>query len=240
VIRFFYAASPHLIPSTGVRRGAFAFALGILALALHTSAQDVPIFKAEATSAFVWGEDNLTGAVSGSLQDPLTGNEIRTISHGGIDVSSQARFELASLGQSGELVSFTTIIINRTDSELSATQAGASVDGYIALPFPVDAAKGLSKKSRNRDREVASLNCLTGSFSSSQLLSYPKAASEAVVVDPGKSVAISFVTRDPRHYSILCSIDGCYPKGAIRFFVTVNSTDFVFVWVGRDIGYCGK
>ncbi len=232
-----------MIPSIGVRRRAFAVTFfAIFALTLLTSAQEnVPVFKAQATSAFVWGEDNLTGAVSGSIQDPLTGNEIRNISHGGIEVSSQARFELASLGQSGELVSFTTTIINSSSSELSVTQAGASVDGYVALSFPVDLAeKAFSKKSRNQAREIASLNCLTGGFPSSELLSYPKAPSEALVVGLGKTVTASFVTKDPRNYSILCSVEGCYPKGAIRFFVTVNSTDFVFVWAGRDIAYCGK
>jgi len=231
-----------LILSTGVRRHALALALGILRLTLFTSAQDnVPIFKAEATSAFVWGEDNLGEAMSSSIQDPLTGNEIRRISHGGIEVSSRARFELASLGQSGELVSFTTTIVNSTNSELSVTQAGASVDGYTALPFPVGfAAKEFSNRGRNQVRENASLNCLTGGLPSRELLSDSKASSEAVVVHPGKSATISFVTKDPRNYSILYSIEGCYTKGAIRFIVTVNSTDFVFVWAGRDMTSCGK
>jgi hypothetical protein len=231
-----------LIPSTGARCHALAVALGIVALALLSGAQDnVPIFKADVTSAFVWGEENLAGAMSGSFQDPLTGNEIRKISHGGIEVSSQARFELASLGQSGEVVSVTTTIINSTNSELSITQAGASVDGYIALPFPVGlAAKEFSNRGHNQAREIASLNCLTGGSPSSELLSYSNPSSETVVVYPGKSMTISFVTKDPRNYSILCSIEGCYPKGAIRFVVTVNSTNFVFVWAGRDMAYCGK
>src|SRR4051794_31878483 len=214
----------------------------MFALTLPTGAQEnVPIFKAQATSAFVWGEESLVGTASSSFQDPLTGNEIRKISHGGIEVSSQARFELASLGQSGELVSFTTTIVNSTNSELSITQAGASVGGYIALPFPVGlAAKEFSNRGRNQARETASLNCLTGELPSRELPSYSNASSETVVVDPGKSATISFVTKDPRNYSILCSIEGCYPKGAIRFIVTVNSTDFVFVWAGRDMSSCGK
>ena len=233
----------NLIPSIGVRRRVIAVTLSAMfALTLLTSAQDnVPIFKAQATSAFVWSEENLAGAVSSSLQDPLTGNEIRRISHEGIEVSSQARFELASLGQSGELMSFTTIIANSTNSELSVTQAAANVDGYTALPFPVGlAAKEFSNRGRNQARETASLNCLTGELPSRELPSYSKATSETVVVDPGKSATISFVTKDPRNYSMLCSIEGCYPKGAIRFIVTVNSTDFVFVWAGRDMVYCGK
>ena len=100
--------------------------------------------------------------------------------------------------------------------------------------------KNSARKASNQAREIASLNCLTGGFPSSELLSYPKAPSEALVVGLGKTVTASFVTKDPRNYSILCSVEGCYPKGAIRFFVTVNSTDFVFVWAGRDIAYCGK
>jgi hypothetical protein len=226
-----------LIPSIGVRRSALAFALGILACARFSSAQDnVPIFKAEATDAFVWGEDSPAGGVSGSIHDPLTGNEIRKIKHGGIEVSSQARFELATAGQSGELISFTTTLINGTSSGVAVTQAGARVDGYIASPLPVDlAAKRFSKRGGNQAREIAALNCLTG-----EILSSPKSSSETVVANPGQSVTISFVTKDPRNYSVLCSVEGCYPKGAIRFFVTVNSTDFVFVWAGRAMAYCGK
>jgi hypothetical protein len=231
-----------VIPSTGARRHALAVALGIVTLTLLDGAQDnVPIFKAEATSAFVWGEDNLAGAVSSSIQDPLTGNEIRRISHGGVEVSSQARFELASLGHAGELVSFTTTIVNSTHSELSVTQAGASVDGYVALPFPVGlAANKFSNRGHNRAREIARLNCLTDGIPSREPLSYSNASLETVIVDPGKSATISFVTKDPRNYSVLCSIEGCYPKGAIRFIVTVESTDYVFVWAGRDMAHCAK
>ena len=231
-----------MIPSTEARRHAFVIVIGILALAPFTNAQDnVPIFKAEATSAFVWGENNLAGAVSSTIQDPLTGNEIRRITHGGIEVSSQARFELAGPGQAGELVSFTTTIVNGTNSELSVTQAGASVDGYIALPFPIGlTAKQFSNRSHGQARQKASLNCLTGGLSSHDPISYSNASLEAVIVDPGKSATISFVTKDPRNYSLLCSVEGCYPKGAIRFIVTVESTDYVFVWAGRDIAYCAK
>jgi hypothetical protein len=231
-----------VIPSTGAQRHALAVALGILTFTLVVGAQDnPPIFKAEATSAFVWGEDNFAGAVSSSIQDPLTGNEIRRISRGGIEVSSQARFELAGLGQSGELVSFATTIVNGTNSELSVVQAEASVDGYIALPFPVGlTAKEFSNRGHNQARAIASLNCLTGGLDSRELLSYSKAPSGTIIVYPGKSLTISFVTRDPRNYSVLCSIEGCYPKGAIRFIVTVESTDFVFVWAGRDMAHCAK
>ena len=240
--RILYAVSPRLMPLIGVRCLALTFAPGILAAALLGSAQDnVPNFKTGATGAFVWGEDNLTGAVSGSIQDPLTGNEIRKISYGGIEVSSSARFELAGLGQSGELVSFTTTLVNSTNSDLFVSHAGARVDGYIALPFPVDLiAQRFSKTHRSKDRELSGLSCLTGGVPASEPLSSPKALPEIIVANPGKSVTISFITKDPRNYSIICSVEGCYPKGATRFFVTVNSTDFVFVWPGRTMAYCGK
>lgn len=231
-----------MIPSVGARRHGVVIVIAILALASFTNAQDnVPIFKAEATSAFVWGEDNLAGADSSTVQDPLTGNEIREITHGGIEVSSQARFELAGPGQAGELVSFTTTIVNSTNSGLSVTQAGASVDGYIALPFPIGLAeKQIINQGHSQAREKASLNCLTGGLSSREPLSNSNASLETVIVDPGKSATISFVTKDPRNYSVLCSIEGCYPKGAIRFVVTVESTDFVFIWAGRDMSHCAK
>src|SRR5204862_4105605 len=70
------------------------FALAVFALTPSVSGQDgVPVIKAEVMSAFVWGEDSPSGAVSSTTQDPLTGNAIRMLSYAGIEVSSRIGFE---------------------------------------------------------------------------------------------------------------------------------------------------
>jgi hypothetical protein len=53
-------------------------------------------------------------------------------------------------------------------------------------------------------------------------------------------LTISFVMQDPRNYPFRCSMEGCYPTGTMRFHVTVNATDYVFVWPGRSSVNCGK
>jgi len=68
----------------------------------------------------------------------------------------------------------------------------------------------------------------------------PDASSKVFTVTQKKALTVSFVAKDPRYYSVLCSAEGCFPKGTIRFSVTVNSTDFVFIWPGRAMVYCGK
>ena len=120
-------------------------------------------------------------------------------------------------------------------------QGGASVDGRIALPLAVvHTKKGLSKKQRNQVRELASMNCFSGGFLPHETFLSPDASSKVFTVTQKKALTVSFVAKDPRYYSVLCSAEGCFPKGTIRFSVTVNSTDFVFIWPGRAMVYCGK
>ena len=77
-----------------------AATLAVLAFTISTFAQnDLPTFKAEAKSAFVWGEDNPPGAVSSSIRDPVTGNAIHTLSHGGIEVSSRQGSRVSAWGK---------------------------------------------------------------------------------------------------------------------------------------------
>jgi hypothetical protein len=59
-------------------------------------------------------------------------------------------------------------------------------------------------------------------------------------VTPKTALTVSFVTKDPRNYSVRCSVEGCYPTGTMRYSVTINTTDFVFIWAGRAAAYCGK
>lgn len=220
----------------------FAVSLAVIALALLTRAQDdLPVFKTEAKSAFVWGEDGSPGTVSSSVLDPVTGNAIHKLNHGGVEVSSRAGFETVGSGGAGELLSFTTTIVNNTESDLSVRQAGASVDGRIAMPLAVvHTKKGLNKKQRNQVWELASMNCFSSGFLPNETFLSPVASSNALTVTPKKALTVSLVAKDPRYYSALCTTEGCHPKGTIRFSVTVNSTDFVFVWPGRAMVYCGK
>jgi hypothetical protein len=86
-------------------RRTLAVTLVVLAFTLLTFAQnDLPIFRADAVSAFVSGEDNPSGAVSSSIRDPVTGNTIQKLRHAGIEVSSRAGFESIGMGAAGELL----------------------------------------------------------------------------------------------------------------------------------------
>jgi hypothetical protein len=229
-------------PVRSAMRCTLAVTLAVLAFTLLTFAQnDLPIFRAEAASAFVWGEDDPSGAVSSSIRDPVTGNAIHKLSHAGIEVSSRAGFESIGLGEAGELLSFTTTIVNNTDSELSVRQGGASVDGHLALPLSIVLTKkGIGKKESKQAWELARMYCFSSGFFPDHNFFSPTASSKDFAVPPKAALTVSFVTKDPRNYSVGCSVEGCYPKGTIRFSVTVNTTDFVFVWPGRAVVYCGR
>ena len=152
-----------------------------------------------------------------------------------------AGFEKIGMGEAGELLIFTTTIVNNTGSGLSIRQGAVGVDGNIALPLPVVLTKkGLNKKERKEALELSKLHCFSsGFFPNHDFVSSPP-ASKVVTLAPNTSLTVSSVTKDPRNYSLLCSVEGCYPKGTIRYSVTVNSTDFVFVWPGRSMAYCGR
>jgi hypothetical protein len=223
-------------------RWPLAAILSVLALTLLARSQDqIPLFKTGAASAFVWGEDSGGSAVSSSIRDPATGNAIRKLNHGGIEVSAQAGFERAAPERTGELLTLTTTIVNNTASELSVRQGRASIDGHLVAPLPVVLTKkGLHKKERRQVLELASMNCFTSGFLLSKDLLPSSTSSTVLKVAPNSSLTVSFVTKDPHYNSVLCSVEGCYPKGAVRFSVTVNTSDFVFLWRGRDMVYCGK
>lgn len=223
-------------------RRTLAVTLVFLVLTLHAFAQDdPPTFKAKATSAFVWEEDGPSGATSSIVRDPLTETVIHRLSHGGIEVSSRAGFERIETGEVGEVVTFTTTIVNNTESELSVRPGGASFDGHLAWPLSIVVSKkGLSEKERKNSRELARMHCFAVGSYSIQYFFSPNSSSNAFIVNAKRALTVSFVTKDPRNYSILCSPEGCYPKGSIRFSVTVNATDFVFIWPGRDVVDCGS
>jgi hypothetical protein len=223
-------------------RRTLAVTLAIFLSTFPTLAQDdLTTFRAEAASAFVWGEDNRPGTVPSSVQDPVTGNVIHKLNHAGIEVSSRAGFEKVRSGEAGELLSFTTTIVNSTESTISVRQGAASVDGRVALPLSVvRTMKGLSRKERKEVWELPKMNCFSSGFLSNNTSLYANTSSQVFAVVPKQALTVSFVTKDPRYYSVLCSVEGCYPKGTIRFSVTVNTTDFVFVWPGRAMIDCGR
>jgi hypothetical protein len=222
-------------------RYSFAIAIALLSLTgLPRAQDDVPTFKSEVAGAFVWGED-VPGAVSSNVRDPVTGTEVHTLNHGGIYVSSRAGFETVRSGQDVKLLSFTTTIVNNTESQLYVRQGGTSVDGHLVLPLAVvPSKKGLGKKQRSQVWELATMNCFSTGFLPNEVFLSPTSSSTTFTVNPKKSLTVSFITKDPRYSSGLCSVVGCYPKETLRFSVAVNATDFVFVWPGKAMANCGR
>jgi len=111
----------------------------------------------------------------------------------------------------------------------------------VALPLSVVlTTKGLGKKERKQVWDLARMHCFSNGFLPNDEFFSPNSSSKIFTVTPKRVLPVSFVTKDPRYYSVLCSVEGCYPKGIIRFSVTVNTTDFVFIWPGRSMVYCGK
>jgi hypothetical protein len=223
-------------------RGTYAVTLALLAFRLFTFAQnDVPNFTAEGVSAFVWGDDNYSIAVSSSIHDPVTGNVIRKLSHAGIEVSSQAGFESIGYGAASELLSFTITIGNNTQSDLSVRRGGASIDGHVALPLSVvPTNKGLTRRERTQVWELTKMTCFLNGFLARENYFSPNDSSSIFTVPAKSALKVSFITQDPRKYPFRCSMEGCYPTGTMRFYVTINTTDYIFIWPGRSSVNCGK
>jgi hypothetical protein len=221
------------------------FALVVFAFTPGVFGQDhVPTIKAEVVSAFVWGEDSSPGAVSSAIQDPLTGNVIHKLSYPGIEVSSRVGFERIAPNEVGSFLNYVTTIVNSTGSTMSVRHGGITVDGRVASPlWIVPPGQKLSKKERksNPDAvEFAKIHCFTGGFLSRDNFFSASVPSQVFIVAPGTALTVSSVIRDPRTYhSLLCSVDGCYPTGTIRYYIKVNDKDYVFVWPGRSAVYCG-
>jgi hypothetical protein len=135
------------------------FVLAVSGYTLGVFGQDgAPIIKTEVVSAFVWGEDSPSGAVSSTIQDPLTGNAIHTLSYAGIEVSSRIGFERVGADEVGTFLNYTTTIVNSSDSTLSVRYGGISVDGHAASPlWVVPPGKKLSKKERKSKPDMVGL-----------------------------------------------------------------------------------
>jgi len=216
-------------------------AMGVV-FTLSLLAQDsLPTFKVNAESALVWDKDAPESAHSSVIWDPLTGNEIHTLSAGGVEVSSLIGYERVSSSKAGTLLNYTTTIANNTDSDLSVRYGGASVDRHAALPLWVAVNK---KQFKKRDRpgiwELSKMQCFKSGFASSENFFSSHTMAKVFTVRPQTAMTISSVTMDPRSSSVLCSVDGCHIKGTIRYFITVNRKDYVFVWPGQSVMYCGE
>jgi hypothetical protein len=150
----------------------------------------------------------------------------------------------------GNFLGYSTTIVNGTDSKISVRYGGAVVDGHLATPLSVvpqgkhfNGSERTNKKDRDKVKDVVELgkmNCFSSDFLSSENFFSADAASKVLSVNPRAALTVSSVIRDPRNYSVRCSADGCYPTGTMRYYIRVNSQDYVFVWPGRSAVYCGK
>ena len=225
-------------------RSAVYVGLFTLILATYSLAQDdVPTFKTEARSAFVWGEDVPSGAVSSLVKDALTGSVILTLKHAGIEVNSRIGFERRE-GQIREFIGYTTTIINNSNKDLPVKYGETTIDGRIVAPLPV--FSGITQPRGKRVRkgpnrvDVAALYCFSSGFLSGGNFFPPSEQSSNLNVEAKNSVTVSTVIKDPRQYPILCSRDGCLPKGTIAYSIHVGTYDFIFIRPGGSLVNCGK
>jgi hypothetical protein len=221
------------------------FALLSVVFTLTAFAQvDAAPFKTETRSTFIWGEDALGGAISWTVRDPLTGAGIFKLRYAGIEVSSRMGFEKIRTDETQELIAYTTTVVNNTEAVVSVGYGGITIDGHIVSPLSlVPSRRTLGKKLKRNDVnvvEVAGLYCFKSGFLSDEYFLPTNQPSFGLDVEPQHSLTVSSVVRDPRHYPILCSAEGCLPKGTIRYAIRVGSHDYVFVWPGQSIVNCGR
>jgi hypothetical protein len=165
-------------------------------------------------------------------------NAIHTLSYAGVEVSSRIGFERVGTDFLGTLLNYTTTIVNNTDATLAVRY------GHVASPlWVVPTGTKLSKKelkSKPDAVELGKIHCLTSGFISSDNFFSASTSSQVLSVAARTALMVSSIVRDPRRYhSVLCSVEGCYPTGTIRYYLTVDTKDYVFVWPGRSAIYCG-
>jgi len=198
-------------------------------------------FKANTKSALVWDNSSPDNASSFLIWDPLTGREIHKLSSGGVEVSSIVGYERVSLSRAGLLLNYTSTIANNTDSDISVQYGGASIDGHVALPLWIALTnKGSNKHNRKEIWELSKMYCFKTGFASSENFFSGDAPSRTFTVLPKTAITISSVTQDPRNSPLLCSLEGCKVTGTIRYYLNVNRKDYVFVWPGPSVVYCGQ
>ena len=200
--------------------------------------QDIPTFKTQAKSAFVWGEDTTSGAISSRVTDPLTRSETLKLRYAGVEVSSRMGFEKLQREQSWEYIAYSTTIVNNTDAGVAVKYGEITVDGRIVSPLVASGTKSRQKTANTFEMERS--YCFSSGFLSHENVLTAREQSPGLIVEPQRSLTVSSVVRDPRHYSILCSTNGCLPKGIIRYSIQVGAHDYVFIWPGRFLFNCGR
>jgi hypothetical protein len=222
-------------------KSAKVIAVGLL-VGMSAFPQDsVPTFKANTRSALVWDNSSSDNASSSLIWDPLTGREIHKLTSGGVEVSSIVGFERVSFSRAGTLLNYTTTIANNTDFDISVQYGGVSIEGYAALPLWIALTnKGSNKHDRKEIWELSKMFCFKTGFASSEHFFSGEAPSKTFTVFPKTAMTISSVTHDPRSSPLLCSLEGCKVTGTIRYYINVNRKDYVFVWPGRSVVYCGQ
>jgi hypothetical protein len=153
-------------------------------------------------------------------------------------------FEKLRPEQAQEFIGYTTTVVNNTETALSVEYGGITVDGHVVSPLIVaPAGEIIGNKQEKKDAnvvEIRGLYCFSSGFLYDRSFLPANEQSLGLTVEPQHSLTVSTVIRDPRHYPILCSTEGCLPKGTIRYAIRVGSHDYVFVWPGRSIANCGK
>lgn len=212
----------------------------LLATGAASSAQNIPEFKAETKSALVWDESLPVSSTSSSVRDPLTGSEIHRLSYGRVEVSSRVGYEKMNPNSMGRLLIYSTTVANNSESDVSVHYGGASIDGEMALPLSiVPSGKKGGTHAAQQSWPVSKIRCFSSGFAPADAIFSSPTSGQRFTVRPNTSITVSFATKDPRDSARLCSVDGCHMTGSVRYYVTVNLTDYVFVWAGRSIVYCG-
>ncbi len=214
----------------------FYAAILIATMSLPSFAQsETTTLRSITLSAVVWDE-NLPTPASSEIIDPVTGASVRSLTHDGIEVHSQAAFRLFRSGRAGELLTFLVTVVNNTDSDAVLTQAGLVIDGSLSLELLPETS---GTRSDDRPKVEGSL-CMEPNVLSGDTPLRPLTRMKPSNIAPRMASTFRFVAKDPRNYSLLCSPEGCYPKGVMRFYATLNSTDYVFVWKGQALVNCGR
>jgi len=216
------------------------FCIAAPVFTLFAFAQDIPTFRVETKEALVWDESVQSTSTS-TIWDPRTGIESHKLSYDDIEVSSLLGYERVSPTKEGRLITFITTIANNTNSDISVKYGGTTIDDHIVLPLSlVPTGKKVKKRIQNDAWELGKMHCFKSGFASENLLFSAPKAPQTFLVHPQTVTTVSFVTADPRSSSILCSSSGCHMTGTVRYYITVNLRDYVFVWRGRSIAYCGE
>jgi hypothetical protein len=142
-----------------------------------------------------------------------------------------------------EVIGYTTTIVNNTSQTMSVQHGEVTVDGHIVQPLSISSGQRAQKDKPTTDPgtiAIRTLYCFSSGFLSLEKVLPVNNETSALTVAPQQSLTVSSVIRDPGHYPILCSVDGCFPKGTVRYSIRIAGHDFIFKWPGSWIASCGK